>query len=478
LLAKSFNLHPPFGQGVVAMGRLRGALISRAVGAVVMTLAVGVASTAPAAASVAVDAKIIRFDGSRYDRAGAIAVDGRGHLVLAGSVESNRSTNSFAVANVTRRGETLWTAHYDGSLGGAGGQANAVALDGDGNIYAAGYIHNGEIFSQNYDYLVVSFEPDGDQRWAVRYDGPGGGADIASRIAVDDAGTAYVTGNSYGRGFDWATLKLAPDGTRQWLRRHSGTGSADDWVADMALSPTGQLVLAGTTRRTGDGLTGDVETLTYGSDGTIEWRRRWTATPTSHEVPADLDVDGQGRIAVTGTTAADAGPYAVPFPVTNRYAADGTLLQTIRDEAAGGSAVTHDAAGNVYLAGFFFATPDASSLSRYDAAGDLAWTIPLSGGEDTALGDLRLAVHAAGQVTLAGSLIDVFTGDMDYLTIRYGTAGDEQWRDRFAGDAAGQDRVSALVVDATDAALVSGTSWNQYVSIGGTADDIVTVRYR
>ena len=39
------------------------------------------------------------------------------------------------------------------------------------------------------------------------------------------------------------------------------------------------------------------------------------------------------------------------------------------------------------------------------------------------------------------------------------------------------DEVAGLAVDASDAVLVTGTSWNGYVSIGGTATDIVTLKF-
>jgi Fibronectin type III domain len=447
--------------------------------AVVMIIALGLPVLSPVAAASGTNdpPQVIRVHGGGYDRAGAIAVDDAANAYLGGSVETADSAITFAVVKLDPQGRVVWTAHYTGSRGGVGGQAQSVTVDDAGNVYAAGYVSDGVIFNTNYDYLVVKFGSDGVQQWAQRYNGPGNNADFATRVVVDAAGGVYATGFSYGQNYDWATLKFAPDGTQQWLRRHSGPGWGDDRPADMVLAPGGNLVITGFSKNTGDNLTNDAETLSYDPHGGLVWQQRWTDTVASHEVPTDMDVDAAGRIAITGATAESASPYAVPAPVTLRYDAAGALTQTIRNVAAGGESVDSDGAGNVFLAGSFFGTPEASSVARYDPAGNLVWSTPITIGANDALSGLRLAAHATGAVTVAGTVSDLSTGNGDYLTIRYAADGHEMWRHRFSGLDLRQDQLAAIAVDPTDAALVTGTSWNGYLSIGGTADDIVTLKF-
>ncbi|MGH9184886.1 MAG: hypothetical protein ACRD0U_03550, partial [Acidimicrobiales bacterium] len=248
--------------------------------------------------------QVIRFHGGGYDDAGALAVDAGGNLYLAGSIEREGSPITFAVTKMSPSGNVQWTSHYSGSAGGLGGMADAVAVDPAGNVYVAGLIGDGVIFNTNWDYLLVKLGPDGAERWARRYNGPGNGFDRATEVAVGPAGGVYVSGLSYGQNHDWATLKYTSNGTLAWERRETGPGAGDDRVADMTLSPSGVLVVAGSTT-TEDGLTSNAETITYDPAGIVLWRRQWTDTATSHEAPGDLDVDAAGRIAVTGTTAAN-----------------------------------------------------------------------------------------------------------------------------------------------------------------------------
>src|SRR5262245_4885101 len=446
--------------------------------AVLLIIALGVPALSPAAATGGTSdpPQVIRVHDGGYDRAGAVAVDDAGNAYLGGAVETPGSATTFAVVKLNPQGTEVWTAHYTGSLGGVGGQAQSVTVDGAGNVYAAGYVGDGVIFNTNYDYLVVKIGPNGVQQWAQRYNGPGNNSDFATTVVVDAAGGVYATGYSYGQNYDWATLKFGPDGTQQWLRRHTGPGWGDDVPADMVLAPGGNLILTGFAKNTGDNLTNDAETLVYDPNGGLVWQRTWTDTVASHEVPTDMDVDSAGRIAVTGTTAENASPYAVPTPVTLRYDATGTLTQTIRTVAGGGESVDIDGAGNVYLAGSVVA-PEASSIARYDPAGNLAWSTPITLGANDVLTGVHLAAHRTGAVTLAGTVRDVSTGNGDYLTIRYAADGQELWRHRFGGVDAREDRVAAIAVDSADAALVNGTSWNDYISIGGTADDIVTLKF-
>jgi hypothetical protein len=435
--------------------------------------------TVPAAtiAQAADSPQVVRFHGGAYDRAEAVTVDGARNVYVAGSVDSD-GTGGFAVVKLSPQGSVLWTGRYNGSQGGVGGSALAVATDSAGNVYAAGWTGDGVIFNNNIDYLVVAFGPDGTQQWAQRYDGPAHGYDQATEIAVDAAGNAYVSGFSYGQNqnqaYDWTTHKYSPSGTLQWERRLSGPGTNDDRVADMMLGPDGNLVLTGFTKNTGDGMTNDVETVTYDPAGNVVWQRRWTDTAGSHETPVDLDIDAAGRITVTGTTAESASPYAVPTPVTLRYDKAGNLLQVIRE---GGASVDADGSGNLVLAGFFFAPPGVSSVARYDAAGARVWSTPLTVSAEDALSGLTVRADSAGAVTLAATIRDVFVHNDDYLTVRYAPDGRELWRHRFNGPVGGDDRVAGLAIDAADAAVVTGTSWNDYLSSNGTADDIVTLRF-
>jgi hypothetical protein len=437
---------------------------------------------ATSASAAAQSPQVIRFDAGGFDRAAAIATDRDGNTFIGGSSESPASQNTFTVVKLGPDGSRRFTARYDGSRGGVFGSANAVAVDAAGDVYAAGYTSDGAIFGANLDILVVKLAPDGTQQWAQRYDGPARGRDTARAVVVDGAGNVYVTGSSSGNPSDWVTLKLTADGRLQWERRLSGaeTFSADE-PADMTLLPDGDVVVAGVTQNIGDQITNDGETVAYDPQGATVWRARFSDTAISHEILSDLDVDAAGRIAVTGTTALNASPelQVPPTPVTLRYDSRGTLLQRL---PAGGDAIDVDPAGGIrVVAGSSFVTGEGPLVSAFDPAGTPLWQTRLTLSPSEFLVAPKLATASTGEVTVAGTARH-FTAGLtdDYLTVGLAADGRELFRHRFDGRAESSpvgDEVAGVAIAAGDVAMVTGTSWNGYPSSGGTATDMVTLRF-
>ena len=79
-------------------------------------------------------------------------------------------------------------------------------MDGWGNLYVSGWSQGNGI---RYDYATIKYDPDGDQLWVTRYDGPANGEDKACAVAVDSLGNLYVTGRSSGNStfYDYTTVK-------------------------------------------------------------------------------------------------------------------------------------------------------------------------------------------------------------------------------------------------------------------------------
>ncbi|MGH3645645.1 MAG: fibronectin type III domain-containing protein [Micromonosporaceae bacterium] len=431
----------------------------------------------PAGAGAADDGdtpQVFRYHNGGYDQAASLAVDGAGNAYIGGAVDSAGSGITFAVVKLSPSGTPLWTAHYNGSRGGVGGSALAVTVDSAGNVYAAGSIGDGSHYP-NFDYLVVGFGPDGAQRWAQRHNGPGDGFDRATEIAADASGV-YVSGTSYTPSpsftFDWSTRKYSASGEPLWERRHLGNGTTADRVADLALTPDGNVVVTGITQNLDNKWATDIGTVTYDPNGAVVWQRRWTDSGGGSGEPRDMDLDAAGRITITGTV----GLFP-PTPVTLRYDRAGALLQQIRSD--GGAAVDVTDAGDFYVAGFFREQPGSAFLTRYDASGVRSWATPLSMPDNETFLPVTVAVDSAGVVTTAGTARNVSTHNDDYLVIRYAPDGRELWRYRFHGVDERDDRVAGLAIDGAGNALVTGTSWNGYLSKyeRGTADDIVTLRF-
>jgi hypothetical protein len=150
-----------------------------------------------------------------------------------------------------------------------------------------------------------------------------------------------------------------------------------------------------------------------------------------------------------------------------RYAQPGYC----NDEAV---ALCLDRAGNVYVTGSSQRTEagykDIATV-KYSPAGVQQWAARFAGPQNSV--PSALAVDDAGNVYLAGASESTGTS-WDYLTVKYNSAGVEQWHDRYNGPGSGDDRATGICVDGSGNVAVCGyvagvTSSNDWTLIGYTA---------
>jgi hypothetical protein len=118
-----------------------------------------------------------------------IATPSPAEFAIAAGVHGGNPDGTAFVAPDVQQG---WVARYDGP-GNYDDEATAVAVDGSGNVYVAGFSFDP---NTDYDYTTIKYNSAGQQQWIARYDGPINYTDKATAIAVDASGNVYVTGAS------------------------------------------------------------------------------------------------------------------------------------------------------------------------------------------------------------------------------------------------------------------------------------------
>ncbi len=187
--------------------------------------------------------------GSRSDKGYGIAVDGAGSAYVTGSTGSSdfpttsgafdTNPNDAFVVKLNPAGSGLAYATF---LGGSDSDpANAIAVDGAGSAYVAGTTRSSNFpttpgaFDTSYngghdgDAFVVRLNPAGSGLAYATFLG-GSDSDSANAIAVDGAGSAYVTGHTSSSNFP--TTPGAFD--------TSSNGARDAYVA--RLNPAGSIL--------------------------------------------------------------------------------------------------------------------------------------------------------------------------------------------------------------------------------------------
>src|SRR5215471_15248524 len=152
--------------------------------------------------------------GSLDDQATAMAADGAGNVFVTGKSKGHRGGDyDCATVAYSGTGTGLWTNRYD-APGGSSEQAAAVAMDASGNIYVTGYSFSA--FNQ-YDFITIKYSSSGLPAWTNYYWSPGSILGQATAVAVASNGNVYVTGYSGFPGFvDYVTIAYSNQGDPLW----------------------------------------------------------------------------------------------------------------------------------------------------------------------------------------------------------------------------------------------------------------------
>ncbi len=233
--------------------------------------------------------------GNGVDYGWALALDAAGNVYVTGVSDLGRPGDCTTI-KYDRYGHELWVARYNGPGNGADAGA-AVAVDGSGNVYVSGF---SEGSGTGQDFATIKYDPDGDTLWVRRYNGPGSGSDGAGAVALDTQGNVCVTGYSEGSGtgYDFATIKYDPDGNELWVARYNGPGNGVDRGEALAADGAGNVYVTGQSEGSGTG--NDYATVKYDPDGNEEWVARYNGSGDLHDEAHDLAVDAEANVYVTG----------------------------------------------------------------------------------------------------------------------------------------------------------------------------------
>ena len=291
----------------------------------------------------------------------AIAVDEAGNVYVTGSVlpSSGGFPTSVATVKYDTDGNFLWAAHYDGPDG-YEELASEIALDGDGNVIVAGY--TGWENPEGMDYLVIKYDNDGNLLWHAEYDGQGApGYDYVNGLAIDADGCIFVTGESSSPDYytDYATVKYDPDGNQLWVARHEGPDGGYAVPHALELDGSGNVYVTGFY----DGP--NYTTIKYDTNGTQLWVAVYDNSPIYFH--CDMTVDDAGYAVVANrSVAVRYAPDGTELWAVSLYP-DST--DRGYEPTNHGSSTTLDAAGNIYVTtwnGIVKYTPDGAELWRVD----------------------------------------------------------------------------------------------------------------
>ncbi len=373
---------------------------------------------------------------------------------------------------LTDSAHQIWSARYDGP-GNDWDEALAIALDGLGNVYVTGGSPPAPFTA--FDYATIKYDASGTQQWVARYTGTPSGVDEAFAIAADNSGNVYITGYSDGgvTSNDYATIKYNTSGDQLWVARYNGPASDDDAANAIAVDNSGSVFVTGSSRSTLYNY--DCATVKYDPSGNQLWAARYDGPANSSDNGSSVAVDDLGNVYVAGFSMNSSGLFDY---ITIKYNSAGVQQWAIRYGADGSgdnicTAMAIDGSGNVYVTGG--STSAGAPLDyvtiKYNSAGEELWVARYDGPGIDFDEAKSVKVDASGNVFVSGKSFDVNTY-LDFATVKYNSLGIQQWAARYDGPLSIDDEVTGMALDNQGNVYVTG------VCVGETMDyDFFTFKY-
>lgn len=338
--------------------------------------------------------------GDAADYARGLALDASGNVYITGTYATEAHFGAVVlpdaaaqtgsqprfdvfVAKLDAAGNWLWATHGGGLDDESGA---ALALDASGNVVLVGdFFSTTATFgatqlanavtiphvpgvSYTSDIFMARLAPNGNWLNAAAIGGPG--TELATGLALDAAGNAYLCGSfssaTIGLGSttltnadpntsDAFTAKLTPAGTWLWAARAGGTGA--DRAQGIAVDASGLVYLTG-----GFGSS----TAAFGSTTLLNAG----ASPNLDIFVASLDASGAWRWATRAGGADGDGSSAVAVLPTGGVIVTGEFLS--RSAQFGATTLTNSSGAN----------KSDAYIARLDAAGAWQWALATTGPED------------------------------------------------------------------------------------------------
>jgi hypothetical protein len=339
-----------------------------------------------------------------------------------------------------------------------------LTLNDDGSLT----FPDGTIQTTAYTGQTGGGVSDASNVWVQTFESTDANDVVACAVSVEyDAAGNIIALFVHGSGTEpytsyYSVGKYTTTGTRIWTARFADEFNTDGWGLAVDQS-NGYIYIAGKMNTEG-GQYNSTLTKISGTDGSIEWSKKYDFG--SNSASNVVDVASDGNPVMVGYAESEGGKYVA---TTKIDAFDGTViwsrgLDGQGDENALGMAVGPNgevvAIGYMDQLGYEGDTADHMLVAKYNSAGAIQWqkAILFDEGFDCAGADAD--IDSNGNIYVVGQYQrDLNPGTVSAMSIvKFNSSGVKQWSRRVIGDC--QTFGSSIVVGPDDKLYLSGMTFN------------------
>lgn len=417
------------------------------------------------------------YDTGNNDRGLALTIDASGNCYFAGRA-GNGVDQDLLTLKYNSTGTLVYTAVYD-YLG--DDRATAIAVDATGNVYVTGQSDGDAGANKIFDFVTIKYNASGAQQWATRYSAPSSGDDIPLGIAFTSSGEVWVTGisdvdASTNVQNDWVTIKYSASGAQQAINIE-GTASLADEGAACIVDAAGKAVVVGFKSLTNNQPNATIIRIT--TAGVKEFERNFDGQGDNQDQVNALCFSSDGSLLAAGFSYEkdlDANMCI------SKVSTSGALVwkKTLSGNSSTGSsdnatAILCDASGNIYVTGYTKNSNAGSDFMtvKMTQAGDTVWSRKYSFQSGASDRSVAIALDPQNNIVVTGysdSDPSILT-NYDFVTIKYSPTGSQLWAVRYNSSYNADDRPVSMVVAPSGNIYIAGRSFN------GVDDDLLLVKY-
>lgn len=328
----------------------------------------------------------------------------------------------------------LWTAVTPNT------QGAMVALDRDNNAYVAGSTSTGG--------LLTKYSPTGVQLWQSTINNLGDRQEL-SWVTVDPSGNAIVAGrfvDSSGNPSGFLVAKYAPSGN---LLTQDLLGPVFGYAARVSTDAAGNVYVLGSARvaNASGNTTEDIVTMKIAPNGLREWLRTFGISSTSADTPAAMAVTATGNVIVTGGTSGQM--LLVAYDTAgNQVWSKGIPASTAALDVAIG------ASGEFYAVGGTGspATGQAFLVVKHDANFNEIWRKTYAVGQYAK----RVGIDSLGNVIVTGVATGTTSPYLNWSTIKIDPNGALLWSRTYDQHVNNDEVPNFLAIGPGDSVYITG----------------------